>query len=800
MDETTASANLPLQSTGGDDHSDSLAGATPMVIGGASQRGTIGSRGDSDCFRVELNAGSSYRFELGFGSLSLVLFTLRSDDGLGVAEKFSGSKHGPARIDFTASVSGTYYLDAEGVTVYGEPETGTYTVRAVQTAPLVTPADDFPASTATSGVVTVNGPALPGAFESVNDVDWVRVDLRAGVLYQIGVSSSAEGGPSGTVEPGIALTLRSPDGSTLSRPSKAGGDQFSFVAQAEGTYYLAINSRAEPGPYTVLAKTIPDDRPSTMQTTGVVQVNGGAIAGRIDAPSDTDYFKVELVGGTSYSFALAGTDYTPLDTYLRLRGMDGKELAANDNAGSKDKASSLTFQAPASGTYYLEASAVGGYTGNYKLLAAPSLSITETSPTKGAANVPRSADIVLTFDRPVQSNHGKVRLQSDAGSLEFSLDDASRVSIDGRVLTINPEHDLTADTRYDLIFSGGALKDANGIVLEGTTNGAALSFTTLAGNRAPTAADYAATGTEGAVVTARLPTAIDADGDSFSYELQDAPGNGKLVIEPDGRYTYTAPLLFSGAAPFRFSVKDSQGGSNAYSGTITVAPLPVVQGTAGADTLAAAAGSNRYLGLDGNDRISTGPDADVVDGGSGKDTLVLSVPRSMATLQHRSDGGWTIGSSTSGGDEVFNVERVQFTDCSTALDLHGAGGQAARVIGALFGTAKLKDPAFVGRYLALVDSGATGEAIVHQALADPLFAVFAGSRSNAHVVNHVYRNIVGKTPSAGEVDHYCSLIADGHHTQDSLLWWAASLDLTAQRIDLNGLANQGLDFLPFTGP
>jgi hypothetical protein len=50
------------------------------------------------------------------------------------------------------------------------------------------------------------------------------------------------------------------------------------------------------------------------------------------------------------------------------------------------------------------------------------------------------------------------------------------------------------------------------------------------------------------------------------------------------------------------------------------------------------------------------------------------------------------------------------------------------------------------------------------------------------------------------VDYYSSLISDGHYTQDSLLWWAASLDLTAQRIDLNGLANQGLDFLPWTGP
>ena len=81
-----------------------------------------------------------------------------------------------------------------------------------------------------------------------------------------------------------------------------------------------------------------------------------------------------------------------------------------------------------------------------------------------------------------------------------------------------------------------------------------------------------------------------------------------------------------------------------------------------------------------------------------------------------------------------------------------------------------------------------------------MFTTRVASRSNANVVKHVYANIVGKAPSASEVTYYTNLISDGHHTQDSLLWWAASLDLTAQQINLNGLANQGLDFLPFTGP
>ena len=84
-------------------------------------------------------------------------------------------------------------------------------------------------------------------------------------------------------------------------------------------------------------------------------------------------------------------------------------------------------------------------------------------------------------------------------------------------------------------------------------------------------------------------------------------------------------------------------------------------------------------------------------------------------------------------------------------------------------------------------------------LADPLFASLAGSRSNEDVVKHVYTNIVGRAPSAEEVAQYSGLITGGQYTQESLLWWAAGLDETAQRIDLNGLAAHGLDFLPVAG-
>ena len=762
---------------------------------GAAAQGVLERVGDVDYFKVMLEANAAYTFSLqGSGALQDTFLRLRAEDGrvLATDDDGSGTKNGASKISFTAPATGAYYIDVSS----DVDQIGAYSLVAAR--------DDFPASPATSGLVTVNGEATRGVLETPRDADWLRIDLRGGVLYQLGVEGAA-GNPGGAAaSPGISL--RTADGNALNNGSKAGVEQLTVLAPADGAYYVAVAARDQTstGAYAVKATLAPDDHPSSTATTGVVQVNGGATTGRIDAPMDTDYFKVQLVAGTRYNFALAGMEGTGslVNTYLRLRDPAGTELASNNDApgGSKNSSSGLSFQAPASGAYYLEASGLGGEVGGYKLSAYTALNINESTPANKAVDVNRSANLVLTLDRPVQSNHGTVAIQGSpsqgGGRQEISLDDASQVSIAGRTITINPASDLAAGREYYLEFSYHALQDNDGNLLDGPYG---FAFTTVA-NRAPTSADHVVQASPGLLLTGHLPAAIDADGDSVQYVLQEpARQGGRLNVEADGRFSYEVPFSLAGSDQFRFAVKDSQGATNVYTAMINAVPLPLVQGTEGADALSAAADSNRYAGLGGSDRISTGPGPDVIDGGEGTDTLVLAVPRNSATLLHRSDGGWTVSSAASGSDQLLDTERVQFSDFAIALDLAGPAGKVARVIGAVFGTDKLHDAALVGRYLALADGGVSGAQVVHQALEDPLFASLAGSRSNADVVRHVYTNLVGKAPSAGEVDYYSSLITDGHFTQDSLLWWAASLDLTAQRIDLNGLADHGLEFLPAPG-
>ena len=69
-------------------------------------------------------------------------------------------------------------------------------------------------------------------------------------------------------------------------------------------------------------------------------------------PGDLDWYVFQAEAGVRYRFF---TDNLTLkgDTLLTLVDADGNELTANDDVGPGFKWSALTWEAPATGTYYL---------------------------------------------------------------------------------------------------------------------------------------------------------------------------------------------------------------------------------------------------------------------------------------------------------------------------------------------------------------------------------------------------------------------------------------------------------------
>ncbi len=120
----------------GTDHAASIA-TTAVLTLGVSEYGTIANTTDSDWFRVSLVAGQTYEFRLlGVGSNFLTdpLLRIRNDGGVEIANNDDagaatwGGVHGSdSRLVFTATTTGTYFIEADAF----DTQTGGYLLTGV---------------------------------------------------------------------------------------------------------------------------------------------------------------------------------------------------------------------------------------------------------------------------------------------------------------------------------------------------------------------------------------------------------------------------------------------------------------------------------------------------------------------------------------------------------------------------------------------------------------------------------------------------------------------------------------------
>jgi len=148
--------------------------------------------------------------------------------------------------------------------------------------------------------------------------------------------------------------------------------------------------------------------------------------------------------------------------------------------------------------------------------------------------------------------------------------------------------------------------------------------------------------------------------------------------------------------------------------------------------------------------------------------------------------------------KLEGVNRIAFTDKSTAFDITGTAGDVYALLKAGFGTVSTT---YEGIGIKLEDAGTTSaqisQAIVTSApfiLANPDIATF---------VNNVYTNVMGVAPTPTQASPYISALATGSTTQAALLNAAAHLTTFQQTIGLVGvapaatgvLAASGIDFI-----
>lgn len=204
-----------------------------------------------------------------------------------------------------------------------------------------------------------------------------------------------------------------------------------------------------------------------------------------------------------------------------------------------------------------------------------------------------------------------------------------------------------------------------------------------------------------------------------------------------------------------------------------------ITGTVDGESLQGGSFNDRLTGFAGNDSI---------DGNGGVDVAFFVYPRSQYTLS-LSDRSATV-SGPEGIDTLANIERLQFSDVKVAVDLDGAAGTTAKILGAVFGKESVRNESYVGIGLDFLDGGMSYRDLMQLALNVKLGDGFSPSDE----VKLLYQNLFGTTPSESDIAYWTDTVTSHQYTAASLAVMAADTPFNTTNINLVGLAQTGIEY------
>lgn len=206
---------------------------TSLALGGEAS-GTVDFEGDSDWFRIDLDAGETYGFEASTAAWGRL--ALHDATGAEVAASYLDSP-----LVFSPATGGAYFVDVQSDAA-GEA----YTLRAERLP------DDAPGSVATAAALAAGG-AATGAIEFGGDEDWFRISAAAGVIYRFTVAPDAAAADPAE-DPRLALY----DAQGALITERWVGEPLSHLAASDGDLYVSVRGD-DHGAYRVSAEKATDD-------------------------------------------------------------------------------------------------------------------------------------------------------------------------------------------------------------------------------------------------------------------------------------------------------------------------------------------------------------------------------------------------------------------------------------------------------------------------------------------------------------------------------------------------------------
>ncbi len=142
-----------------------------------------------------------------------------------------------------------------------------------------------------------------------------------------------------------------------------------------------------------------------------------------------------------------------------------------------------------------------------------------------------------------------------------------------------------------------------------------------------------------------------------------------------------------------------------------------------------------------------------------------------------------------GTDSFSSIERLSFSNLSMAFDINGNAGATAKLLGAVFGKDSLANKQYIGIGLNLLDAGMSMSALA------TLAVEAANLKTNDQIVSTLWKNVFGTTASISDKAPYVKLLDDGM-SPGTLAWLAADSDFNKVNINLVGLAQTGIEYIP----
>lgn len=214
-----------------------------------------------------------------------------------------------------------------------------------------------------------------------------------------------------------------------------------------------------------------------------------------------------------------------------------------------------------------------------------------------------------------------------------------------------------------------------------------------------------------------------------------------------------------------------------------------LQGSEGNDHVAGGAGNDHLNGENGNDTVVGGAGDDTVDGGAGTDMMNFNGNSRDFTL-HQTATGLTVISLSEGTDTLSNIERLQFSDATIALDIAGNAGQAYRIYQAAFN--RTPDNDGLKYWIGRMDGGTTQDRVAAEFVDSQEFQNLYGTNpSNADFLTKLYSNVLHRTPDSDGYDWWLGQLDGGAYDKTSAL--ASFAESNENQAGVIGVIQNGID-------